>query len=297
MPELYSWGLTAADPSHSLSPPDGWPELTMPYSSVNNSAREGRAVVARWRQQMSGELTTTGAENAWILTPTGPITLAQGRLVTFRSGFTNTGAVTLNVSGTGARPVVRTDGTALIDGDVQLDGFYQAAYDGTSWRLLGSPSAIQGASLTRGDGGLLQLQNVGGDVRVGTAVTSGRIRALHGIRRETRTITDNYTLLTSDIGRLVIYTGTTSRTVFLNPDGVLNITGTWPEGVDGMTTLFVVAGVGNLHITAIGATPPTIYQPDDGSGYAQVAPGEALLLTRLGPGALGRGEWVVSPMR
>lgn len=68
MAELRDWS-TVAD-NNNQTPPDGWPE-EMAYSAVNNTAREGMAVLARNYKDNSGELVTTGTSDALIVATYG----------------------------------------------------------------------------------------------------------------------------------------------------------------------------------------------------------------------------------
>jgi hypothetical protein len=47
-----------------------------------------------------------------------------------------TGAVTLNVSGTGAKSVVTRTGAALVSGNIAANTLFGVVYDGTSWRCI-----------------------------------------------------------------------------------------------------------------------------------------------------------------
>lgn len=53
----------------------------------------------------------------------------------FKNTTANTGAVTLNVNGLGAKSVVKNGGTALASGNLKAGGVYTVAYDGTSFIL------------------------------------------------------------------------------------------------------------------------------------------------------------------
>lgn len=54
----------------------------------------------------------------------------------YKNGSNNTGAVTLNINGLGAKAVVKRDGsTALSAADMVANALYVVTYDGTSFRL------------------------------------------------------------------------------------------------------------------------------------------------------------------
>lgn len=144
MPELDSWDITAAN--NNSAPPDGWPENTMNYSEVNNTAREGMAVVARFWKDINGSNVLAGPVNAYTITlNAGYVAYFDGLRFTAEVNVTNTGGVTLNVNAIGVITVVNTAGAALGAGDLQAGGKYEFIYDGTNFQLLGD---VSGGSLT-----------------------------------------------------------------------------------------------------------------------------------------------------
>lgn len=108
-----------------------------------------------------GSSSTTGSANAQVLatvTPSG-YALKVGNIVTFQAGFSNTSALTLNVSSTGALAVLKPSGTGLIpvvSGDIVNGTEYQVLYNGSVYQLntasFPSPSTF------------LQVANNGSDV-------------------------------------------------------------------------------------------------------------------------------------
>lgn len=75
-----------------------------------------------------------GAANVQTLTLSPAITAyATGQTFKFKSGFTNTGPVTMNVNGQGAKAMVDREGAALVGGELQTNGIYTMTYDGTSF--------------------------------------------------------------------------------------------------------------------------------------------------------------------
>ncbi len=81
---------------------------------------------------------TGGAAQVQTLALSPALTaLVAGQTVTFKAGFANTGAApTLNVNGLGAKSIIKRQATALVAGDIALNGFYMVIYNGTSWVLL-----------------------------------------------------------------------------------------------------------------------------------------------------------------
>jgi hypothetical protein len=85
--------------------------------------------------------TTAGTANAQTITHATPLrSLAGCPEVVFRPSIRNTGALTLNVDGTGAIAVVTPLGNACIGGEVRAGTLTSAIYDGTNWVLTALPS-------------------------------------------------------------------------------------------------------------------------------------------------------------
>lgn len=97
--------------------------------------------------------TSGGSANAQTVASPSPVgfTLAVGKRVTFIAGFTNTGALTLNVNSTGATAVNRMTSAgplALIGGEVVANNYIEAVYDGTRFVLY--TNALSGGMMTGG---------------------------------------------------------------------------------------------------------------------------------------------------
>jgi len=92
-------------------------------------------------------LVATGSTNAWTLTPSGslqgPIAYETGMVYSFRPTTGNTtAAVTVNISGLGAKNVLTTGTVALAIGDISTTQDAYIRYDGTQFQLL-NPQADQ----------------------------------------------------------------------------------------------------------------------------------------------------------
>ena len=59
--------------------------------------------------------------------------MVAGFTLRFKNTTANTGAVTLNVNGLGAKPIVKNGGVALSAGDLKASGVYTVVYDGSNF--------------------------------------------------------------------------------------------------------------------------------------------------------------------
>src|SRR4051812_27527546 len=94
---LKLWSTTAAS-NDSIDGSINWAEGQLP-STVNNSARATMAAVARFYKDNNGSLTSGGTANAQTVTINNTWTaLANGEIIAFKAGATNTSATTLTVT-------------------------------------------------------------------------------------------------------------------------------------------------------------------------------------------------------
>jgi hypothetical protein len=83
----------------------------------------------------AGFYTDSGTANNVILSNSNnpsPTSLRDGIQVFFKSAATNTGSTTLNLSGLGAKSLVKEDGTKLLQGDLIINKNYECLYDASS---------------------------------------------------------------------------------------------------------------------------------------------------------------------
>lgn len=144
MAELNDWDVIAAN--NNDTPPDGWPENSMNYSEVNDTGREGMAVLARYFQDINGSLTTGGVADAYTLTLNAGHTAYTGLYFAATIHATNTGASTINVNGIGIQSIVDRAGNALVGNEMSAGGIYEFRYDGTNMQLMGSHGGALSAS-------------------------------------------------------------------------------------------------------------------------------------------------------
>lgn len=117
--------------------------------------------------------TSTGSANAQVLTPAVPVpAYGVGVAVSFIAGFTNTGALTINVSGLGARNVYK-DGPSgpipLTGGEVVAGNIISARDDGTRFQL--TSTELGTAALANASSGTGILAAVTGSTVVGHIAT------------------------------------------------------------------------------------------------------------------------------
>lgn len=133
---VYSWSQTAASNSNADSTVN-WAEGQAP-SSVNDSARAMMAGLAKFRDDISGSITTAGTATAYTITSNSVFdTLAHmhNQIIAFVPHATSTNAVavdvTLNVDSLGAKPIRAQPSVTLPTGTLILGTPYIATYNNT----------------------------------------------------------------------------------------------------------------------------------------------------------------------
>lgn len=131
----------------------------------NAAAAVWSAVVGQSTSQFAGG-TSTGSANAQVVSATTPggYTLTAGFVVNFTAGFTNGGAATLNVSGTGAVAINKTGPVPLTGGEITAGSFVSVIYTGTVYLIqsaqLGALATMNLGVWTKNDGsGNITLKN------------------------------------------------------------------------------------------------------------------------------------------
>jgi microcystin-dependent protein len=127
---LYKWSQTAsADATADSS--INWAEGQAP-SSVNDSARAMMAATAKYRDDISGAIVTSGTNTSYAVSSyQGFDTLADlsGQMIAFTPHATNGATVTLNVDSLGAKPLRTAPGTELLTGTIIQGTPYVAVYN------------------------------------------------------------------------------------------------------------------------------------------------------------------------
>lgn len=145
---FYLWSRTASADANA-DPTINWAEGMAP-SAINNSGRAMMAATAKYRDDISGSIVTTGTSTAYVATSNQQFdTLAHmsGMMVAITPHTTNSGAsCTLNVDSLGAKPIRSSPGVDIpagtiiqgtpyvlfynnTDGAFYLHGFYGSPYN------------------------------------------------------------------------------------------------------------------------------------------------------------------------
>lgn len=256
--ETTSWSETAA--SNNSATPDGWPEGQLP-SSVNNCAREGMGAVKREWNRSHPTVTSGGAANVQTLTyTTAPAAYVQGQTYTFIAGFTNTGSVTLNVNGLGAKAVTKNGTTALSGGEIKSGAVVTVFYDGTRFQLtdggIGILSVVEQSFVATGTytptvGMIFCLVRAvgGGGAGGGTAAVNNAAQAAVGVSGQAGAYSE---------GLFTAATVGASQAVTIGAGGTAGTAGANPGNAGGTTSLgallTAVGGAGGSAGTATAAT-------------------------------------------
>ncbi len=119
----------------------GWDTTNEQLVVGNGSAAGGKKVaMAKNVQNQSFTYGTVGGTADVITLTCSPVvaSYSNGLRLSFRATSTNTGAVTVNVDGLGAKNVYKMSSgtlTALSAGDIASGGIYDIVYDGTQFQL------------------------------------------------------------------------------------------------------------------------------------------------------------------
>src|SRR5262245_19455024 len=152
MTTVYKWSTTAATNS-TADATINWAEGQAP-SSVNDSARAMMAAVAKWRDDMSGRLVTTGGTTAYALTSNqgfSSLAAMDGATLAFKINTTCTANPTLNVDALGAKNLTSPQGTQLGASALTTNRVSNATYNNAASEWI-VQTAIQIGELLTGSG-------------------------------------------------------------------------------------------------------------------------------------------------
>lgn len=129
---LYRWSQTSAN-NATADPTINWAEGQAP-SSINDSARAMMSATAKYRDDISGAIATSGTSTAYTVSSNQVFdTLAHldGQMIAFTPHTTNGATVTLNVDSLGAKPLRSAPSTELAAGVLIQGTPYLAVYNNT----------------------------------------------------------------------------------------------------------------------------------------------------------------------
>ena len=138
---LYKWSQIA-DNNATADGLINWQENQAP-SSVNDSARQMMAAVAKYRDDVSGAIVTSGTSTAYVVSSFETFdSLAHlgGQTIAFTPHVTNGATVTLNVDSLGAKPLRSAPSIELVAGTLIQGTPYTALYNNSdaAWYLQNS---------------------------------------------------------------------------------------------------------------------------------------------------------------
>jgi pantoate kinase len=114
----------------------GQPGQTVPGVDDFNRI-EGNIDILGKYDRAPGYGTATGTNTKAITLSPAPSSYYEGLCFAFKNSVENTGAVTINVNGLGAKSVLKSNGSALSSGDLKANSVYTVRYNGTSFILQG----------------------------------------------------------------------------------------------------------------------------------------------------------------
>ncbi len=126
----WKWSQTGATNS-TADPAINWAEGQAP-SSINDSARNMMAETAKYRDDVSGAIVTTGTNIAYLVSSFSSFTTLAGmdkQIIAFTPHATNGGACSLNVDSLGAKNIRSAPGVDLPAGTLIQGTPYLALYN------------------------------------------------------------------------------------------------------------------------------------------------------------------------
>ncbi|MDB5597771.1 MAG: Chaperone of endosialidase [Hyphomicrobiales bacterium] len=134
---IYSWQLAASN-NATADAGINWSEGQAP-STINDSARAMMAALKAGFNDVAGVSALGGSGDIFALTLSQTMPSLTNAVVGFFATRTNTGAVTLNVDGLGAKPLRLVSGAALTAGQIVSGSFIQCAYNPATleWLIVG----------------------------------------------------------------------------------------------------------------------------------------------------------------
>lgn len=102
----------------------------------DGSAGTDSATLSQVQNSFGTFLTAAGTDTITATVSPALTAYVVGQLFNFVAAGTNTGAVTINISGLGAKAIKQSGSAALVGGDLVSGSTYQIMYDGTNFQLI-----------------------------------------------------------------------------------------------------------------------------------------------------------------
>jgi hypothetical protein len=184
---IWDWSLTAGN-NATADANINWQEGQNP-STVNNSARAMMAALKAGFNDIAGVSALGGSGNTFTLSLSQALPSLTNAVVGFFATRSNTGAVTLNVDSTGAKPLRITSGVDLASGEIVDGQFYICAYNTSDqeWVIVGC-GTIQNSRLATMANNTVK-GNVSGSTAVPSDVSVSSLATAMGAVLTTRTLT------------------------------------------------------------------------------------------------------------
>lgn len=130
--------LDPVDANNTTRFPEG-----MQFRNVNDGVRADEGLLARWFRDTNGSLAASGSAGAYAVTANRTIaSYVDNLIIGFTANHTNTGAVTLAVSGLVPKTIVRPDGSTMLAGDIPSGNKVLVAFNSSTdkFQLLSMPA-------------------------------------------------------------------------------------------------------------------------------------------------------------
>ena len=118
----------------------GQPGQTVPGVDDFNRIEENIKIIGQY-DRAPGYGTATGTNAKSITLNPAPGSYYDGLCFAFKNATQNTGAVTINVNGMGAKSIKKPNGNDLVSGNLKAGSIYTVRYNGTNFILQGSDAA------------------------------------------------------------------------------------------------------------------------------------------------------------
>ena len=118
----------------------GQPGQTVPVADDFNRIEENIKIIGQY-DRAPGYGIAYGTNSKIITLNPAPTSYYEGMCFAFRNEVQNTGPVTINVNGLGAKSIKKPNGNDLVPGNLKAGSVYTVRYNGTNFILQGSDAA------------------------------------------------------------------------------------------------------------------------------------------------------------